>query len=125
MVLEEAFVDMYGTTSNAQTVATLLQVNAMYQLMGHFKGLKVNLITVRDSRKFTFPGIQLKKLSTLAKMKEKEYCFHLAIEKHLSTIKLPQKTLSRGPRKGQLVYEDYAYDMVDSFIVGMGFLNQK
>lgn len=123
-VIEQAFTAMFGTTSNAGTVATLLQINSMYQVVAHYNGLKVSTITVAESRKLTFPGLKLRTLAKQAKLKEKELCFNLATEKYFKGATLPTKVLSRGPRKGQTIFEDHTYDMVDSFIVGYGFLNK-
>lgn len=122
--IEAAFTAMFGTTSNAATTATLLQINAMYQVVAHYNGLKVNTITVAESRKNTFPGLKLRTLAAQAKIKEKELCFKLATENYLKDIKLDTKVISKGPRKGMTVYEDYVADIVDSYIVGTGFLNR-
>lgn len=124
-VIEAAFTAMFGTTSNAATTATLLQINAMFQVVAYYSDFKVNLITVAESRKNTFPGLKLRTLASQAKIKEKELCFKLATENFLKGQNLPTKVISKGPRKGLTVYEDYVGDMVDSYIVGMGHLNRK
>lgn len=123
--IEEAFTAMFGTTSNAATTATLLQINAMFRVVAHYAGLKINSITVAESRKNTFPGLKLRTLASQAKLKEKELCFNLATENFLKGQNLPTKVISKGPRKGQTVYQDFVGDMVDSYIVGLGHLNRK
>ncbi len=124
MVIEESFAGFFGGGSSASTIEVLTSINFGYRLVTHKLGVKVNTITVATARKNTFPGIKIRTLAKLKKMKEKEYCFEISKDKKEIVSYLTTKTIRQGPRKGQDVPNDWCYDMVDSWITGMGFLNQ-
>lgn len=123
VAIEAPFVAMYGGASSAHTTALLNQVNAMYQWICYEKGLEVHLITPQEARKFALPGIRLRSKKNCG-LSEKEQTFVLVVEK-LGEDLFPKKTMTRGPRKGEEVFEDFALDMSDAYVVGLGFLNKK
>lgn len=123
MVIEESFQGFFGGGSSANTIAVLTAINFGYQLVTFKAGVKVNTITVGEARKGTFPGIKIRTLAKMQGIKEKDFCFQLTeafLKPHFTT-----KIISKGARKGLVVYEDYCKDMADSWITGMGFLNKK
>jgi len=122
MVIEEPFQAMYGKSSSAHTTAVLNQVNAIYQYICFKAGLEVSTITVSQSRKGCFPGVKIRSLAKSVGKKEKEVCFEL-VRKILGDDMFPTKVLKSGKRKGLKVFEDFAGDMSDSYIVGKGFMN--
>lgn len=122
--IEQSMMGFFGGGSSASTIEVLTSVNFGYRLLTHKLGVKVNTITVSTSRKNTFPGVKIRTLAKLKKIKEKEYCFNLAIEVGEVKVFLTTKTVSRGKNKGLVVYNDWCKDMVDSWIVGVGFLKE-
>lgn len=125
IAIEQSFSGFFGGGSSAATIETLTCVNFGYRLLTHKLGIKVNTITVSDSRKNTFPNIKIRTLAKLKGVKEKEYCFNLAIDKYGDLVKpyLSTKMISKGKRKGVEVYNDWCFDCIDAFIVGTGYLN--
>lgn len=123
--IEQSMMGFFGGGSSAATIETLTSVNFGYRLLTHKLGIKVNTITVAESRKNTFPGVKIRTLAKLKKMKEKDYCFELIKEKEEVKPFLTTKVMSRGKRKGEEVYNDWCKDMGDSWIVGTGFLKRE
>jgi hypothetical protein len=121
MVIEESFQAMYGGASSAHTTAVLNQVNALYQYICYKSGLKVTTLSVSECRRLAFPGIKIKSLATLMKAKEKDVVFGL-VRKELGEERFPTKTISKGKNKGKVVFEDYAADMADAYVVGKAYL---
>jgi Holliday junction resolvasome RuvABC endonuclease subunit len=125
MVIEEAFQALFGGRSSSHTTTLLNQVNALYQYICYKKGLKVNTITVHKARKFALQG---KKLLTKQKSgkSQKEQVFDMVVGIELDKSLFPIKEITKGTRKGEMVYEDGASDMVDAYIVTKGYiLSQK
>lgn len=122
-VIEEAFIGFKGGMSSANTITTLISVNFGYQLMAKIVGFKVSTISVNESRKNCFPGIKIRTLAKMQKLKEKEFCFNLVEDELKSYFKT--KIISKGKRKGIEVYESWTADLADAYIIGRGFLNKK
>lgn len=122
LVIESSFQGFFGGGSSAQTIEVLTSVNFGYRLIAHMEGMQVNEISVHEARKNCFPGVKIKTLAKLRGQKEKETCFDLALPM-LGEEYLTKKTITKGKNKGKEVFEDYCYDIVDSYITGRGFLN--
>lgn len=123
VVIEAPFVAMYGGASSAHTTALLNQVNAMYQWICYDKGLKVDIITPQEARRFALPGVKFKHKKSCG-LSEKEQTFVFVVEK-LGESYFPKKVMKSGKRKGEEVFEDYSLDMSDAYVVGMGFMNKN
>lgn len=122
IVLEKAFQGFFGGGSSASTIEILTSINFGYQLVTHKLGVKVNLITVAEARKNTFPNVKIRTLAKLKKMKEKDYCFELVKDNEIVKPYLTTRVMKSGPRKGQDIHNDWCKDMVDSWITGTGYL---
>jgi len=123
MVIEESFSAMFGGKSSAKTTTILNQANFGYRLICHKLGLKTNTITVTESRKYAFPTAVMKKGAAANGMKQKEQMFVYVLAE-LGESYFPTKVLSRGPRKGETVFEDYTQDISDGYVIGKGFVNK-
>lgn len=124
VVIEQAFTAMYGGSSSAHTTAILNQMNALYQYVAYRQSLKVHTIGVARCRKSAFPSIKLKAKKLAGGKNHKQQMFEVVI-KELGESLFPTKTITKGKRKDQVVFEDFALDMSDAYVVGRGFLNLK
>lgn len=122
VVIEKAFQGFFGGGSSAATIEILTSINFGYQLVTHKLGVKVNLITVAEARKLTFPNVKIRTLAKLKKMREKEYCFELLKDNETVKPYLTTRIMKSGPRKGEAVHNEWCKDMVDSYITGNGYL---
>jgi len=123
VVIEESFTAMFGGKSSAKTTALLNQANFGYQLICHKLGLEPETITVNESRKYAFPTAVMKRGAAANGMKQKEQMFMYVLAE-LGEEYFPTKTISRGKRKGEVVFEDFSYDMSDSYVVGKGWIDK-
>lgn len=122
MVIEESFTKF--SYSDDKTIAMLNQINILYRFICHRAGLKTNTITVNNARKGAFPNAKFLAKKLAGGMSHKEQAFVLVLAELGEEI-FPKRKLLKGPRKDQYVFEDHAYDMADSYIVGKGFLNPR
>jgi len=120
VVIEEAFVAMFGGNSSSKTTTTLSQANFGYQLICYKLGLKIDTMTVTDSRKYAFPTAIMKK-NTGVKQKEQMFAYVLA---ELGESYFPTRVVTRGKDKGKTVYEDFVLDCSDAYITGKGYINK-
>ena len=123
MIIEDAMMAMFGGMSSAHTTTLLNQVNILYRDICKLKGLKVNTITVIESRKKAFPMVKLRPKKIAGGMSHKEQIFEVVV-KVLGAEMFPTKEMKSGKRKGETVFVDEAKDMADSYVVGLGFLNK-
>ena len=122
MVIEESFSKF--STSNDKVIALLNQINILYQYVCYKAGLKVNTITVQQSRKRAFPNSKFVSRKHGGGMGQKEQAFVLVLAE-LGEERFDKKTLKSGKNKGTEVFEDYCLDMSDAYIIGKGFLNDS
>lgn len=123
IVIEESFQAMYGTTSDAHTIALLNQVNALYRYICHQKGLKVNTLSVSESRGFCFPTYSFQSRKKSGGKSHKQQAFELVL-KELGSDYFPTKVMSRGKNKGEVRFEETCYDMSDSYILAKAYMNK-
>lgn len=121
MVIEESFTKF--STSDDKTIAMLNQINALIQYVLYEKGIKINTISVQDSRKGAFPYYHLKTKARSGGLSQKEQIFELVVAE-LGEDRFPKKIMKSGKNKGDERFEDFAFDMADSWVVGKGFLNK-
>jgi hypothetical protein len=114
---------MYGTTSDAHTIALLNQVNALYRYICHQKGLQVNTLSVSESRSFCFPTYSFQTRKKSGGKSHKEQAFEL-VRKEIGDDYFPTKIMSRGKNKGEVRFIDTCYDMSDSYILTKAYMNK-
>ena len=122
MVIEESFTKF--SYSDDKVIAMLNQINILYRFISYRLGLKTNTITVQDARKGAFPTAKFLSKKMAGGMGHKEQAFVLVLAELGEDI-FPKRMLQKGPRKGEHIFEDHAYDMADSYIVGKGFINPR
>lgn len=123
IVIEESFQAMYGTTSDAHTIALLNQVNALYRYICYQKGLKVNTLSVSAARGFCFPTYSFQNKKKSGGKNHKQQAFGLVL-KEIGDIYFPIKIISRGKNKGEVRFEETCYDMSDSYILVRAYMNK-
>ncbi len=123
VVVEESFTAMFGGQSSSKITTMLNQANFGYRLLAHKLGLKTDTITVTESRKYAFPTAVIKRGVEAKGMKQKEQMFVYVLAE-LGESYFPTKVISKGKRKGEVVYEDFCLDVSDSYIVGAGYINK-
>jgi len=124
MVIEEAFVAMNNSTSDALTVARLNQINALIRFICFQQGLKTNTIGVRESRLLAYPGYSFKQKAKAGGLNHKEQAFLLVLAE-IGDFYFPTKIVSRGKNKGEVRYEDFCKDMSDAYILAKSFTLKK
>jgi len=123
MVIEQSYEAMFGGNSRTEVTTMLNQINFGFQYVCHIKGITPHSISVSDCRKYAYPGIKFGK----DKETQKKTVLNLFI-KEKSISLLPKKIVNRKTKnnnKGDEILENFAYDMVDSYVVGKAFFNLK
>lgn len=120
VVIERAFVAMFGTTTNANTVATLNQFNFAIQYICYQEGWEVHTISPSDARKFAYPGQSFGRVKQTIKQK-----IFALVRQEIGDSYFPQKTITRGKNAGDVRYEDWCLDMSDAYVVGKAFFALK
>lgn len=124
MVIESNLKSFKSGFSNGDSMFKTGQMNFLGRFLCknnfNLNIVELNVISVRNSWKPGFTKIA----RAISGKKDKEIVFELAVpELEEKNITLPTKVLKSGPNKGKTVYLDEAYDMVDSYILGEGFIN--
>jgi Holliday junction resolvasome RuvABC endonuclease subunit len=103
--------------SSAKTLMTLAQFNGIVRYICYeiFKQ-PAFAINVNTARKLVGLNINKKDKSKTTKDKVLDW-----VQLNEKTIIWPKKVLKSGPRKGTEVYEAYAYDIADAYVIGKAF----
>lgn len=111
--VEEAAQAFRRGLSSAQTIATLNQFNGMVQLIAS-ELTQHDVLTVLPATCRKASGIKVipeKKCGVSTKDQIRE-----AFERE-TEVKLPERELKSGPRKGMLVFDTRNYDAIDAWVV--------
>lgn len=118
-VIEERLKKFQHGKSSADNLLILAQLNYICQyLMKYMFELKITEINVLKARGLVFPEIF--KVTKATKEKQKDFVFGSVLS-ILDNSLFPQKILSRGPNKGNLIFLEEAKDMADSWVIGQAF----
>ncbi len=121
MIIEKPYEAMFGGGSTSKTTTLLNKINFAYQYISYSQGLKVNELSVSECRKFAYPGVKFGK----EKDEQKEKIFEI-VKSEIGEKFFSKKELKRNSKKGNkgdMVWEEWCYDITDSYVVGKAFIN--
>ena len=116
VAIEESLQSFRPGLSSAKTLFTLSKFNGVVQYICYNFGMKIHKYNVNTARKLV--NIKINRKSD-KKTKEQVVDQVHAVMK--DKINLPKKILKSGPRKGIEVYEVYAYDIADAYVIGKAY----
>jgi len=116
--VEENMQAFHPGASSAQTVVKLAKFNGIVTFLCHqITGKTAMNVNVNRARKSLGINLQREKVCGVS---TKEQVFRWAsAQPTLRDRAWPYKVLGSGPRKGERILEQYAYDMADAYVVVM------
>lgn len=116
--VEENMQAFHPGASSAQTIVKLAKFNGIVTFICHqLTGKVATNVNVNRARKALGISLQREKLCGVP---TKEQVFRwVSAHPALSDYAWPHKVLGSGPRKGERIMEQHAYDMADAFVVVM------
>lgn len=116
--IEENMQAFRSGASSAQTLVKLAKFNGIVSYLSHrVTGLTPVSVNVNHARKIL--GINLKREKVCGISTKEQIYRWVSSHPLMLNYEWPHKKISSGPRKGQSVLEDYAYDMSDAFVIAM------
>jgi len=115
VAIEESLQSFRPGLSSAKTLFTLSKFNGIIQFLCYNYGIKIHKYNVNTARKLN--GIKIDRKQDKS---TKDQIVSHVLEQNIN-VYLPKKILKSGPRKGKEVYENYAYDIADAYIVGNAY----
>ena len=112
VAIEESLQSFRPGLSSAKTLFTLSKFNGIVQYICFKLGMQIHTMNVNTARKLA--EIKLDRKSNI---KTKDQVANQVCD----FVKLPKKILKSGPRKGLRVYENYAYDIADAYVIGKAY----
>jgi len=104
--------------SSAKTLLTLARFNGVVSfLCESIVGVSPVFLNVTKARKSV--GCQIKRAKVVG-VSTKEQVFEF-VKNHSEASKYqwPMRTITRGPRAGQVIYADECFDMADAFVISL------
>lgn len=116
--VEENMQAFHPGASSAQTIVKLAKFNGIVTFICHqLTGKIATNVNVNRARKALGISLQREKQCGVS---TKEQVFRwVSAHPSLSGYEWPHKILGSGPRKGERIMEQHAYDMADAFVVVM------
>ena len=112
VAIEESLQSFRPGLSSAKTLFTLSKFNGIVQFICFKKDLDIKTFNVNTARKIVNIKIDRKSKTKTKDQVADQVCEH---------VTLPKKILKSGPRKGCSVYENYAYDIADAYVIGKAY----
>jgi len=116
VVIEESLQSFRPGFSSAKTLFTLSKFNGIIQYICYNLDMEVFTLNVNTARKLA--SIKIDRKSNVS---TKEQVVQQVSQNNELRLDLPKKILKSGPRKGQEVYENAAYDIADAYVIGKAY----